>query len=80
MFLSGEDRDVEAVRPVLETIGSELVPLGAPGSAATAKLILNLLLGAQVASLAEAVTYGERAASTGTACSPPSRAAASAPR
>ncbi|MFI6847830.1 NAD(P)-dependent oxidoreductase [Kitasatospora sp. NBC_00085] len=61
VFLSGEDRDVEAVRPVLETIGSELVPLGAPGSAATAKLILNLLLGAQVASLAEAVTYGERA-------------------
>lgn len=61
VFASGDPQDIEAVRPVLETIGSELVPLGAPGAAATAKLILNLLLGAQVASLAEAVTYGEQA-------------------
>ncbi|MBJ6999555.1 NAD(P)-dependent oxidoreductase [Streptomyces griseofuscus] len=60
VFVSGADADIEAVRPVLETIGSEIVPLGAPGAAATAKLILNLLLGAQVASLAEAVTYGQR--------------------
>ncbi|MEU1231259.1 NAD(P)-dependent oxidoreductase [Streptomyces sp. NPDC005828] len=61
VFVSGDDADIEAVRPVLETIGSEVVPLGAPGAAATAKLILNLLLGAQVAALAEAVTYGQRA-------------------
>lgn len=60
VFVSGADAEIEAVRPVLETIGSEIVPLGAPGAAATAKLILNLLLGAQVASLAEAVTYGQR--------------------
>ncbi|MFF5429210.1 NAD(P)-dependent oxidoreductase [Streptomyces griseofuscus] len=60
VFVSGADADIEAVRPVLETIGSEIVLLGAPGAAATAKLILNLLLGAQVASLAEAVTYGQR--------------------
>ncbi|MDH6129111.1 NAD(P)-dependent oxidoreductase [Kitasatospora sp. GP82] len=61
VFASGDEQDIEAVRPVLEALGSELVLLGAPGAAATAKLILNLLLGAQVASLAEAVTYGERA-------------------
>lgn len=61
VFVSGDDADIEAVRPVLDTIGSEVVPLGAPGAAATAKLILNLLLGAQVAALAEAVTYGRRA-------------------
>ncbi|AUG78910.1 3-hydroxyisobutyrate dehydrogenase [Kitasatospora sp. MMS16-BH015] len=61
VFAAGEERDIEAVRPVLEAIGSEVVLFGAPGAAATAKLILNLLLGAQVASLAEAVTYGERA-------------------
>ncbi|GAA2150500.1 NAD(P)-dependent oxidoreductase [Kitasatospora kazusensis] len=61
VFAAGDEQDIEAVRPVLEAIGSELVLFGAPGAAATAKLILNLLLGAQVASLAEAVTYGERA-------------------
>ena len=40
---------------MLEAIGSEVVHVGAPGTAASLKLILNLLLGAQVASLSEAV-------------------------
>lgn len=60
VFAAGEQQDIEAVREVLETIGSELVSVGAPGAAATVKLVFNLLLGAQVASLAEAVAYGER--------------------
>lgn len=60
VFAAGDEQDVEGVRDVLETIGSELVVVGAPGTAATVKLVFNLLLGAQVASLAEAVTYGER--------------------
>lgn len=61
VFASGAAEHVERVRPILDGIGSEVVFLGAPGTAATIKLIFNLLLGAQVASLAEAVTYGERA-------------------
>ncbi|GAB2721587.1 NAD(P)-dependent oxidoreductase [Kitasatospora kifunensis] len=61
VFAAGDEQHIEAVRPVLSALGSDLVLFGAPGAAATAKLILNLLLGAQVASLAEAVTYGERA-------------------
>lgn len=61
VFAAGADEDVEAALPVLETIGNELVRTGAPGTAATIKLIFNLLLGAQVASMAEAVAYGERA-------------------
>ncbi|MFI8965370.1 NAD(P)-dependent oxidoreductase [Streptomyces sp. NPDC053493] len=58
VFVSGAPEDLEEVRPVLEAIGSEVVHVGAPGTAASLKLILNLLLGAQVAALAEAVGYG----------------------
>lgn len=61
VFVAGEQQDIARVRDVLDTIGSEVVPLGAPGTAATMKLIFNLLLGAQVASLAEAVGYGVKA-------------------
>ncbi|GGX69079.1 NAD(P)-dependent oxidoreductase [Streptomyces anandii] len=61
VFVSGDPADLYEVRPVLEAIGSEVVHVGAPGTAASVKLILNLLLGAQVASLAEAVAYGTAA-------------------
>ncbi|MQY11600.1 3-sulfolactaldehyde reductase [Streptomyces sp. RB5] len=61
VYAAGEAADVEEVRDVLETIGSEVVHLGGPGTAATIKLLFNLLLGAQVASLAEAVAYGTAA-------------------
>ncbi|MFC8131466.1 NAD(P)-dependent oxidoreductase [Streptomyces sp. NPDC057302] len=61
VYVAGERADLEEVRPILETIGNDVVHLGAPGSAASMKLILNLLLGAQVASLAEAVAYGTAA-------------------
>ncbi len=58
---AGEEQDIEAVRDLQEAIGTEVVTVGAPGTAATVKLVLNLLLGAQVAALAEAVAYGVRA-------------------
>ncbi|MEU6846120.1 NAD(P)-dependent oxidoreductase [Streptomyces sp. NPDC046716] len=58
VFTAGEAQDVYEARPVLEAIGSEVVHLGAPSTATSMKLILNLLLGAQVAALAEAVEYG----------------------
>ncbi|WP_405997517.1 NAD(P)-binding domain-containing protein [Streptomyces sp. NBC_00829] len=61
VYTSGEQGDIDAVRPLLDTIGSEVVHLGEPGTAATIKLIFNLLLGAQVASLAESVAYGVEA-------------------
>ncbi|MDH6453702.1 MULTISPECIES: NAD(P)-dependent oxidoreductase [unclassified Streptomyces] len=61
VFAAGEEQDIEGVRDLLEAIGTEVVTVGAPGTAATVKLVLNLLLGAQVASLAEAVAYGVRA-------------------
>ena len=58
---AGEQADVAAVEPVLQALAQEVTYLGAPGKAATMKLVLNLLLGAQVASFAEAISYGERA-------------------
>ncbi|CAL9409892.1 NAD(P)-binding domain-containing protein [Streptomyces sp. enrichment culture] len=58
VFTSGDEADIAEVRGLLDTLGSQVVHLGAPGTAATLKLIFNLLLGAQVASLAEAVAYG----------------------
>ena len=61
VYVSGAEEDAAEVADLLSVIGSEVVHLGAPGTAATIKLIFNLLLGAQVASLAEAVGYGVRA-------------------
>ncbi|MGW3497531.1 NAD(P)-dependent oxidoreductase [Streptomyces sp. NPDC001020] len=61
VFVSGATEDLEEVRPVLEAIGSEVVHVGVPGAATSLKLILNLLLGAQVAALAESVAYGTAA-------------------
>lgn len=58
VLTAGDPADVERARPVLRTIGRQLIHVGGPGLAATMKLAFNLLLGAQVASLAEAVSYG----------------------
>ncbi|MGP3979153.1 NAD(P)-binding domain-containing protein [Streptomyces sp. 8N114] len=58
VYTSGDEGDIARVGGILDTLGAQVVHLGAPGTAATLKLIFNLLLGAQVASLAEAVAYG----------------------
>lgn len=61
VLTAGPAPHVTAARPLLETLGSQVVHLGPAGMAATMKLAFNLLLGAQLASLAEAVAYGSRA-------------------
>ncbi|MFD4143377.1 NAD(P)-binding domain-containing protein [Streptomyces sp. NPDC058572] len=61
VYTSGAGQDAAEVADILDAIGAEVLHLGAPGTAATLKLIFNLLLGAQVASLSEAVAYGVRA-------------------
>lgn len=61
VYVAGNPADLYEARPVLEAIGSDVVHVGAPGTAASLKLILNLLLGAQVASLSEAVAFGTAA-------------------
>lgn len=61
VLVSGAQEDVEAARPVLDPLGSSVVALGPVGLAPAMKLAFNLLLGAQVASLADAVHYGQSA-------------------
>ncbi|MDA3647659.1 NAD(P)-dependent oxidoreductase [Saccharopolyspora indica] len=61
ILTGGAAADVAAVRPVLESAGREVVHLGGPGTASVLKLVLNLLLGAQLASFVEAISYGENA-------------------
>ncbi|MCM2423346.1 MULTISPECIES: NAD(P)-dependent oxidoreductase [unclassified Streptomyces] len=58
VFVSGAEEDIAEVRDVLDVISSEVIMAGDPGMASTIKLIFNLLLGAQIAALAEGVSYG----------------------
>lgn len=61
VFTAGDAAAVRTARPVLTALGRQVVELGAIGAASTMKLVLNSLLGAQLVSLAEAVSYGEKA-------------------
>ncbi|CAM5340243.1 NAD(P)-dependent oxidoreductase [Streptomyces aurantiogriseus] len=54
LFVGGEKRVFESVRPLLETLGKEVVHLGALGSGMRMKLLLNLLMGVEVQAMAEA--------------------------
>ncbi|KXK63874.1 hypothetical protein AWW66_01230 [Micromonospora rosaria] len=58
VFAGGPAAHVEAVRDVLDVLGHQVLHVGDTGAGATLKLVFNLLLGAQVTSLAEGVAYG----------------------
>jgi 3-hydroxyisobutyrate dehydrogenase len=60
VMVGGDQADVRAVDDVLRTIGREVTHLGGSGMGATMKVVLNMLMGVQMASLAEAVVLGER--------------------
>lgn len=55
---AGSKRTVADVADVLDVLGRDVSYLGPVGNAATTKLVFNLLLGGQLAALAEAVNYG----------------------
>lgn len=61
VLTAGEPEPLADAGPVLKAIGAVVIPLGATGAAATAKLVFNSLLGAQLASLAEAARYAQAA-------------------
>ncbi len=61
VLVGGEEDDFHAVEEVLDTLGKQLAYLGAKGTGATMKLVLNMLMGVQIPALAEAIVYGERA-------------------
>ncbi len=61
VLAAGTAGDVAEVRDLLDVLGREVRHVGPAGHGASTKLVFNLLLGAQLAALAEAVAYGVRA-------------------
>ncbi|MFD8494683.1 NAD(P)-dependent oxidoreductase [Amycolatopsis sp. NPDC059657] len=60
VFAAGREEDVAVVRPLLDTVGKQVLYLGEVGMGATLKIVFNTLLGAQLSSLAEAVGLATR--------------------
>jgi 3-hydroxyisobutyrate dehydrogenase-like beta-hydroxyacid dehydrogenase len=54
-LLGGDEAAARAAAPLLASLGAGVVPTGAAGSAARAKLVVNALLGVEVAAFAEAL-------------------------
>jgi 3-hydroxyisobutyrate dehydrogenase len=61
VLVSGEEAALAAARPLLETIGSRIFFLGAPGQATRMKLACNLVLATTLAGLADAAGIAEAA-------------------
>lgn len=61
IFAAGPEKHVAAVQDVLQVLGHQVIHVGDTGAGATMKLVFNLLLGAQVSSLAEGVAFGVEA-------------------
>jgi len=60
-LVGGPAAQLETARPVFEAMGKKIVHVGPSGSGSRLKLINNFLCAAQIASLAEAVGWMERA-------------------
>ncbi len=61
ILASGDEKDLESVRPALTILGDRIVYLGPPGQATRMKLVNNLVLGSFMMGIAEAVAIGEAA-------------------
>jgi 3-hydroxyisobutyrate dehydrogenase-like beta-hydroxyacid dehydrogenase len=57
IFVGATDENYERVRPILEALGS-VRRAGGPGSGAAMKLVANLVLGAAIVTLGEALSLG----------------------
>jgi len=60
LLVGAAPEDLERVRPVLETVGSEIRHLGPPGSASLAKLAVNNLIYGINQCVSESLVLGER--------------------
>jgi len=62
IFFVGAEKQVFAkVEPVLDSMGSQVHHAGAPGAGVVVKLMVNALLGTQLAVMAELLNFAERA-------------------
>lgn len=61
VILAGGDSDViEEIRPILKTMGKDIIFCGEIGQATQMKLVINLLLGSMMEGLSEALTLGKK--------------------
>ena len=58
-WVGGDAIDLEAIRPLLLCMGSKIVHAGGHGMGTSMKMVINLLLGAAMASFAEAMALGQ---------------------
>ena len=59
IFAGGDEKDFEEVKPLLEKMGKKIVHLGECGKGTSMKMVVNLMLGAAMASFSEAMVLGE---------------------
>ncbi|WP_181305901.1 NAD(P)-dependent oxidoreductase [Rufibacter sp. XAAS-G3-1] len=57
-LVGGEEKDVEEVRPLLDTMGKAVLHIGAHGQGASMKMVNNMLFGQIMAAFAEALRLG----------------------
>lgn len=60
IMLGGDASDIEKARPILEKIGKKISHVGDVGSGQAMKLVNNLLLGANMAAVAESLVLGKK--------------------
>ena len=58
-WVGGDAIDVEGIRPLLLSMGGKIVHTGGHGMGTSMKMVINLLLGAAMASFAEAMALGQ---------------------
>jgi 3-hydroxyisobutyrate dehydrogenase-like beta-hydroxyacid dehydrogenase len=61
VMAGGESEDVAVARPLLETLGEDVFHVGESGAGQTAKLCLQVLVGAEIVSICEAFAVGAEA-------------------
>ena len=61
LTVGAEPETLEAARPVLSAFAPTIIHFGPPGAGITFKLITNMVAGAQLAALGEAIALAERA-------------------
>jgi len=61
ILVGGAEEDVDAARPLLECMGSDIVHCGPVGTAAAMKLVNNMLSNAMLVMTAEALALGKKA-------------------
>jgi 3-hydroxyisobutyrate dehydrogenase-like beta-hydroxyacid dehydrogenase len=58
-WVGGDLADVEAGQPVLECMGDRIIHCGGPGTGAAMKMVMNQVLGTELAAFAEGLVLGQ---------------------